>query len=255
VSNRRPETNRPWIIAHRGASRDRPENTLAAFDEALRQGCDAMELDLRLAADGVPVVCHDENLERLGHGRRRVAELDAAQLREVDAGSWFDKRWAGQHIPTLNEVLQRYGRRVRLLLELKDEGGDARNRQLVGEAASRVREHEIEANVFLLSFSTVILDAAATRAPWARCVLNLFPPPRLGDELRRRLPGLFAVCADVRALTPEFGLGVRSAGRRLWTYTCNDSARVARALEAGAGGMISDRPGWLAAHLDAVDPR
>jgi hypothetical protein len=86
-------------------------------------------------------------------------------------------------------------------------------------------------------------------------VLNCFPPPHLGDELRRRLSGLFAVCADVRALTPEFGRGVRSAGCRLWTYTCNGSAQVTRALEAGAGGVISDRPGWLAAHLNAMDPR
>jgi glycerophosphoryl diester phosphodiesterase len=255
VNVRQPRARVVWAVAHRGASRDRPENTLAAFDEALLQGCDAIELDLRLSADGVPVVCHDESVERLGHGPRRVADLDFARLRELDAGAWFDKRWAGQHIPSLDEVLDRYSGRTRLLLELKDQGSGPRNRELVLESADRIRKHEAETSVFLLSFSMEILETAATLAPRVGRVLNLAPPPRLGGELRERLRGLFALCADVRTLKPDLGRGVRRAGRELWAYTCNDPGQVARALDAGAGGVISDRPGWLAARLHGTEPR
>ena len=85
-------TGRPWIIAHRGASRDCPENTLAAFDEALRQGADGIELDVQFTQDEVPVVFHDKTLTRAGGGRRRVAGLSFRELRELDAAARFEGR-------------------------------------------------------------------------------------------------------------------------------------------------------------------
>ena len=83
------------VIAHRGASRRRPENTLPAFDEALRLGCDAIELDVQLSRDGVPVVFHDKTLSRAGAGRKRVAGLKLAELRSLDAGVGFDAAYRG----------------------------------------------------------------------------------------------------------------------------------------------------------------
>src|SRR5512145_1308110 len=91
----------PLVIAHRGASAERPENTIAAFDEALRLGADGIELDVQRARDGVPVVYHDRSLRKAGAGLRRVAALDAGELDRLDAGRWFGGAFRGERIPRL----------------------------------------------------------------------------------------------------------------------------------------------------------
>jgi len=246
----------PLSIAHRGASRDRPENTRLAFDEALARACDGIELDLRLSADGVPVVHHDADLSRAGEPGRRVGELTCAELKQLDLGGWFDPRYAGEPMPTLDEVLERYAGRTRLLLELKDEGAPSRNRDLARAVVERVAARECAAGaVALLSFDDGILAAVAELAPGLPRVRNLRPPARLGVELAAELQRLTALCVDVRTLTPEFGRQVAAAGRSLWVYTCNGERRLRRALAAGAAAVISDRPGWLSHRLaSTTDP-
>ncbi|MEQ7124313.1 glycerophosphodiester phosphodiesterase family protein [Actinopolymorpha sp. B11F2] len=122
------------IAAHRGASGDAPENTSAAFEEALAQGADVIELDVRRTADGELVVFHDANLRRTTDATRvfpdrapwRVRDFTLAELRRLDAGGWNDERFAGQRIPTLDETIDLVGDRARLLIEMKrpsqDEG-------------------------------------------------------------------------------------------------------------------------------------
>jgi len=239
----------PWIIAHRGASRTSPENTLAAFDEALRRGADGIELDVQLSRDEVPVVYHDRTLTRAGGGRRRVAGLTYRELRRLDAAARFEGARSRQRIPSLEEVLSRYGRRTQLLVEIKTREGAAgreRHARLAQRTAGLVRGMRLEQRVLLLSFSPEVLDACAEVAPRIGRVLNLRPPRRLTPALSRRLRSLFALCADVRSLTPGFAAAVHRANRPLLTYTCNTRTTVERALAAGVTGIISDRPGWLA---------
>jgi len=245
-------TGAVWVIAHRGASRDCPGNTIAAFDEALRQGADGIELDIQLSRDGVPVVYHDRTLTRAGGGRRRVSRTDLADLKRLDAGSRLDRRFAGQHIPTLEEVLRRYGRRTRLFVEVKTrEGRSGRERhsELARSAARLVEKMGLQRNVFLLSFDQDVLRAAAEAAPAVRRVLNLRPPRRPGRALRELIPTLAALSADIRSLTPGFADAVRAEGRPLYAYTCNTPGHVARALAAKVVGVMSDRPEWLAGRL------
>jgi glycerophosphoryl diester phosphodiesterase len=156
----------PWVIAHRGASRDAPENTIAAFDEALRQGPCGIELDVQLSRDGVPVVYHDRTLWKAGGGRRRVARCDLEELRKLDPGRRLDNRCRGQHIPTFEEVLSRYGRRTRLLVEIKTrEGtaGRARHLQLARTVAIMIRRKKLLDRTWILSFDIDVLDACAIR--------------------------------------------------------------------------------------------
>ena len=137
----------PAIVAHRGASNDFPENTLAAFEEALRRGADAIELDVQLSRDGVPVVYHDRTLTRAGGGRRRVSSLDWSELRELDPGLRFDRRFRGQTLPSLEQVLHRFAKRTRLLIEIKArEGlrGAARHVELARSCARLVRHRRLE---------------------------------------------------------------------------------------------------------------
>ena len=243
----------PRVIAHRGASRDCPENTLAAFDEALRQGADGIELDVQLSRDGVPVVYHDRTLVRAGGGRRRVARLDAAELTRLDPGARVDRRFGGQHIPTLEAVLRRYSRRTRLWVEIKTHEGAAgreRHAQLAATVARMIRQMRLESRVLLVSFDVGVLEAATREAPTVRPVLNLKPPRRMTRRLREKLPALYALSADVRTLTGAFADAVRHAGRPLYVYTCNTPKTVARALAARPSGVISARPAWLAGCLE-----
>ena len=203
---------RVWAVAHRGASRDRPENTLAAFDEALRQGCDGIELDVRLSADGVPAVYHDDNLGRAGRPGRRLEDLSMEAIRGLDVGTPFDERFAGERIPTLRAVLEHYASRTRLLLELKSSHDEARDLALLRATVDLARETGTEEKLFVLSFYESILAAAAGLEPRLPRVLNLKPGPRLDDRLRALLPSLAALCVDVRSVTPDFGREVRECG-------------------------------------------
>src|SRR5262245_65624278 len=94
------------IIAHRGASHDAPENTLAAVRLAWEQGADAVEVDVQLSKDGKLVVIHDDNTKRSGGFARKVRAQTLDELRRLDVGRWKGKRWAGEKIPTLDVVLE-----------------------------------------------------------------------------------------------------------------------------------------------------
>lgn len=108
------------LIAHRGYSATAPENTLASFQAALEQPIMGVEFDVHLSADGIPVVIHDASVDRTTNGQGKVAEKTLAQLQALDAGSWFDSRFAKETIPTLAEVLALFsGTPVQLYIELK----------------------------------------------------------------------------------------------------------------------------------------
>lgn len=112
--------SRPFIWAHRGASNEAPENTLAAFALAAAYGADGLELDIHLSHDDVPVVLHDETLERTTDGQGPVASWRLSDLQELDAGSWFRADYAGENLPTLLEVLAMFSGHLRLNLEVKE---------------------------------------------------------------------------------------------------------------------------------------
>lgn len=235
----------PRVIAHRGASRDCPENTIAAFDEALERGCDAIELDLQLTRDGTPVVYHDRTLHKISGRRFRLATLELSELRRLDAGAWFSPRFAGQRIPTLTEVLERYAHRTRLLLELKLRSDHATRVRLARCVAREIRDAGAVDRVFLLCFDPNLLDEASREVPELRTVANvgrLVPREPLGPVRMRRLA---AISADLRALKRPCVAEARRTGLPLLVFTCNREADVDRAMEAGAAGLMSDRPSWL----------
>ena len=113
---------RPLVIAHRGASAVAPENTLAALDAAVEAGADGVEIDVRLTKDGRVVVCHDRRVDRTTAGRGPVGSYTLAQLKELDAGSWFGPRFRDQRLPTLEEVLDSLPTDVLIYVEMKARG-------------------------------------------------------------------------------------------------------------------------------------
>lgn len=109
----------PKVVGHRGACEVAPENTLASFERAWRDGADIVEMDVRLSADGQVVVFHDATVERTTDGVGEVASMTLAELKRLDAGRWFAPRFAGERVPTLREVFDWAAGKIGLLLELK----------------------------------------------------------------------------------------------------------------------------------------
>ena len=239
------------MIAHRGASVACPENTHAAFAHALRLGADGIELDLQLSRDGTAVVYHDRTLQKVGHGRRRVAEVDAAELATLDVGSWRGPRHRGERMPTLREVLDRYGTRTTLLLELKvePEDGPAGRRRLVDATVDAIVACRLQDRVYVLSFDAALLRAVKRRVPALATVLDVSEAPPLRD-LPRVLSSAHALCLPARWATAALADAARAMGRELWVYRCDTDRAFAHARRAGATLAMSDRPDWLRAKVE-----
>jgi len=120
------------IVAHRGSSADRPECTLVALTRAIAVGATASEVDVRRTRDGQLVILHDKTLDRTTNGRGPIGGLTLAEVKRLDAGSWFDRRYKNERVPTLREVLEVGGKRIDVLLDLKEQGDDY-DRQVVSE--------------------------------------------------------------------------------------------------------------------------
>jgi glycerophosphoryl diester phosphodiesterase len=152
----------PLILGHRGASALAPENTLAAFALAIEHGADGIEFDVRLSRDGVPVVIHDPTLNRTGLKAGLVRDLTAAELQDVDVGSWFDQRtglkaFSREKLPTLAQVFVFFRTRDALLyVEMKcdrDEGAS-----LASAVVREIRGHEMKDRVVVESFDLAAIE-------------------------------------------------------------------------------------------------
>lgn len=138
-------------VAHRGWSSRAPENTMAAIRLALNEPVvDWIEIDVQLSKDGIPVVIHDYKLRRTTDGRGHVKDWTAAELSELDAGTWFSPRYAGERIPTLEEVLSAVVGRCKLNIELKTDG--LRYPFIESKVLELVREYGMEKEVVITSF-------------------------------------------------------------------------------------------------------
>ncbi len=241
-----PAPGRPLLIAHRGASVDAPENTIAAFELALEQGADGLELDVHLSADGHPVVIHDFTLERTTDGAGPVSALRVRELKRLDAGGWHDRRFQGQRIQTLQEVLERFRDRTRFWLELK--GGSTLYPGLEERVVSTIEIYDVVDRVLVQSFDPGAIGEVRT--------LNL--QIRVGAVVAQApLDRALLVPGMVDAICPALAVGsagliaeVRQAGLDCHVWTVNEPAQVDRLVGWGVSGIITDRPGALRARLD-----
>jgi len=237
----------PLVIAHRGASHDAPENTLAAFRLAWEQGADGIEADFRLTRDGKIVCIHDDTTGRTAGKPVTVADASLAELRLLDVGVGKGERWRGERIPTLEEILAELPTGKRIFIELK--GGPEMVvplRQILmalGIAPERVR---------LLAFSPLLVGLLKEQLPEFRSCLNV-SYRRLGG-FRTPSPGqvaaLLAGCgadglssAAGPLLDAGFVADLRRSGLELHVWTV-DSVRTARHYRAlGVDSIMTNRPG------------
>ena len=240
----------PLNVGHRGASGTRPEHTFASYDRALELGADYIEQDLQVTSDGVLVVIHDETLNRTVRGDAanctgRVDSKTLAQIKTCDAGLWFGAQWAGQKVPTLEEVFQRYGKTVNYYIETKTPApADKMEEKLLALLDSYdLRESAVsDWQVLIQSFSSDSL--------------------RIVHAMDPRLPLIFLGSANVANLPvhreyaigvgPSFG-GVTQAFVNaahalcldVHPYTVNNNADLSRMLGLGVDGMFTNFPDRL----------
>ena len=238
----------PKVIAHRGNSSVAPENTLVAIESAIRCGAHAIEIDVQLTRDGVPVIIHDTALDRTTDGSGPLADVDSAHLRTLDAGSWFAPVYAHQRVPLLEEVLARLAQdsRIELLLEFKGtwEAADVR------AVADAIAGHRFEDRVVVQSFSVPTVAALAEVAPALRRGLLIAEP---GDTLLDQCRGLGVVTGNpsgrVVAEHPELIAQLHEAGLAAMVFTLNEPAHWTQAAALGVDAVFTDRPdrmlGWL----------
>jgi glycerophosphoryl diester phosphodiesterase len=237
----------PRILAHRGGGTLAPENTLAGVRRGMAAGFRAIEFDVMLARDGVPVVLHDPTLGRTVPGRGSVADIDARDLAARDAGAWFGPDYAGEPVPLFVEFAQyckAHG--VWMNIEIKPVPGfEVQTGTVVARLAAAMFADElgagrVECAPLLSSFSEVALQAARDAAPAVpRAWLTSSIPPDW--ERRARALDAVAIHTDHKRLTAVAAAQVKAAGLGLFCYTVNEPARARELFGWGVDGLCTDR--------------
>jgi glycerophosphoryl diester phosphodiesterase len=236
----------PRIIAHRCGGALAPENTLAALRIAARIGCRGVEFDAMLGADGVPVLIHDETLERTTSGRGSVAAIDSTRLMLLDAGCRHHRAFSGEPVPSLDQALRLCASLgLWANVEIKPAAGQEAE---TGRAVARVAA-AIGGKLLLSSFSAQALQAAAIEAPPLPRAMLVEAVPADWLLLLEQSGSLALHCA-ANALTEDQALAVRNAGYALACYTVNSRDEAARLFALGISAVFSDRPDlWQAAEM------
>ncbi|MEK9723172.1 MAG: glycerophosphodiester phosphodiesterase [Rhodospirillaceae bacterium] len=232
----------PRVIGHRGAAGHAPENTLASIRKAAELGATWVEFDVKLSADGVPVLCHDDTLERTTDGRGRVAARTARELARLDAGGWFDPAFAGEPLPTLDAALaQLAALGLGANVEIKPCPGREAETGYVAAAALAADWPSSLPEPLISSFSTAALNAAAGAAPAIPRALLVYGVPvdwrGMVDDLR-----CVALHAQSRRLRRATAKAALATGMALRVYTVNRPGRARQLMGWGVDAIITDYP-------------
>lgn len=237
------------VIGHAAAAGEAPANTLAGVRQCLDCRAEAMEIDVQLCADGVPVLMHDDTVDRTTNLSGPVRERTLAELQAADAGD-------GEPVPTLDQVLDLVAGRLTVMCELKATPGHPEIDQAnVDAVVGVIRRRGAEAWTAIQSFSADMVQRARATEP--RISAAIITGPVSGEEVDRLLGGLMkrhgqAISVEHHAVNR--GL-VEKAKRRqvsVWTWTADDPADWARVVEAGVDGIITNVPHRLRAWLEAL---
>jgi glycerophosphoryl diester phosphodiesterase len=227
-----------WNIAHRGASMERPENTLAAFEEAIRQGADVIEADIRTTGDGALLVIHDATLDRTANAHGAVAEVDYARARSLDAGR-------GERIPTPDEVLEVARGRVRVTFDIKDH--DA-----VDGIVAVVRELEMADSVAFSSFLPEVAERIRAFGLASPIMQVVDSAAGLASVMTRRVGvsfGVSGIGVPAPLISAQLTEQLQRHGFGVFAWTVDNPRELERLIDDGVNGILTNRPGVLAAVL------
>jgi len=231
------------VIAHRGASGHAPENTLAAFKRAVGLGATFIETDLQLTRDSRFVAMHDGTVNRTTNGQGKVHDMTMAELRRLDAGSWFGSEFAGERIPTLDEILEFSKKHdVVFYLELKPGGSWGGEHALVGA----LRESGEIPRAVVISFDADIL--ARLRQIEPTLMTGLLYDGQIEEPLKKALEvGARQLAVRSDLVTPALLKDARERDLQVVCWTVNHPAHIRMLMAAGLDGIMSDYPDRLVA--------
>lgn len=258
-------SNRPLVIAHQGGDGLRPSNTMAAFDHAVELGVDVLEMDIHSTADGVLVTIHDDTVDRTTNGHGRVQDFTLAELQELDAGYHWPTlegreneterpfRGQGIRIPTLAAVFEKHGH-MPMVIEIKQV-----EPPIAQPFCDLIREHNMNDKVLVASFHKEAMQAFRTACPevatsavgdevqlfYVLSQLNL-------NAINQSVAHAFQVpeySGDTHVITPRFVADAHAHNVEIHAWTINENEDIARMIELGVDGLITDYPDRVQAQL------
>ncbi|HKK44270.1 MAG TPA: glycerophosphodiester phosphodiesterase family protein [Balneolaceae bacterium] len=238
---------RVMVIAHRGASAYRPENTMAAFEHALELDADMIELDVVLSKDGVPVIFHDAKLNNHSNGKGRVGKRTLEELKNLDAGSWFSTQFSGQKIPTLKEVMEFARGKIALNIEIKKQETDYPDGYVERQCLEMVREYDMQRHVLLSSFDYQALGKLKELNPEIPLAL-LYDRSKSNQMLPHELVRKYHVDAfncSFRELNKNRLNDLKENDIPSFIYTVDQESKMHRLIKAGVSGIFTNKPDVL----------
>ena len=234
----------PWVTAHRGYRKKYPENTLAAFQAAMAAGAPMVELDVMFSRDRKPVVIHDATLERTTSGHGAVSDHTLEELKQLDAGSWFDAQFADQRLPELSEVLDLINGRAYVNIEIKantyepHHPPDAIEKQVV----ALVKQKKLQDSVLISSFEIdILVQIASLENPPATALISKTPASNRVVEICARLK-IFSWHPNHLIVTPRQVDMMHAAGLKVFPYNVDTFEDYGKLIDMQADGVITDDP-------------
>jgi glycerophosphoryl diester phosphodiesterase len=226
-------------VGHRGAKGHAPENTFASFNLAMELGVNAVETDVHLSKDGQVVLIHDHTVDRTTDGRGFVKDMTLPELKRLDAGSWFDPRFAGQRVPTLAELLSWARDRVGVAIEIKN--GPIYYPGIAEKVVHLLNEHGMERQALLISFDHLVLREAKMIAPGV--ATGILYVGRFVDETgAARAAGADALHPNWAFVTPDLVEKAHAAGLAVSPWCPNDLATLRLLSQMGVDSIGTDYP-------------
>ncbi len=241
----------PWVIAHRGASAAAPENTMAAFRRAVEMGAECIETDLHLSRDGRLIIVHDATLNRTTSGDGLVKNYTFNELRELDAGSWFSKEFAGEKMPAIEELLDLAGQAdLSLYLEIKGGAGYGVERAVI----SALRGRKESKAAVVLCFDASVLDRIHQLD---RLLMTGLLFESGGEDMVKEAVRVGARQIGPRGdcVNPELVGDAHRRGLKVVTWTINEPAQMRVLAAIGVDGIMTNHPNRLIAVRDTLPPK
>ncbi|MBM4166751.1 MAG: hypothetical protein FJ218_07555 [Ignavibacteria bacterium] len=235
---------RPLVAAHRGCSDTFPENTLVAFRRAIEVGIDMIELDIQCSSDGKVIVFHDHRINRTTNGRGKISTFTLRELQNFDVGSWFHPQFSNEIIPTLRDVLKICQGRIKLIIEVKSYGNDAKYNFIVEKSIKLVKEFGMENDVLFTSFDHNLLHEFFDYNTQLQRGIN-YDTHR---HIRKSPSSLCKMsCADtfvcdIKTLKKNLITDVRSNKLYLGAYNIVSEADFEKAMKSDVDFIITDIP-------------
>ncbi|MFF2887064.1 glycerophosphodiester phosphodiesterase [Paenibacillus sp. NPDC057967] len=238
---------KPLVIAHRGASAEAPENSLAAFMLGVRQGCDMIELDVHLTKDKQVIVIHDHTLDRTTNGIGDIANLNYKDIKGFDCGKWFSDQYAGEYVPLLEEVLTKVPAHVQFNVEVKA----AETPGMVGCLVDVLRKTDRIGSTVVSSFHYGCLIELKKQLPDLR--IGLLYHEEIADcKTFEEESGVevFSLHPHYPFVTASYMETANAASKAVYPWTVDGEADLRKLIDLGVAGIITNKPSLLSTILD-----